>query len=130
MSSLLHGKITDRILGAFFQVHWELGPGYLESVYAKGMELALTDDGLRVQREVPVTVYFRGRPIGTFRADMIVESVVLLEFKASDRLHPSAESQLLNCLRATRLEVGLILHFGPKASFVRRMLTNDRKLIP
>jgi GxxExxY protein len=61
---------------------------------------------------------------------MIVESVVLLEFKAGDRLDPSAEPQLLNYLRATRLEVGLILHFGPKASFIRRMLTNDRKLIP
>jgi GxxExxY protein len=61
---------------------------------------------------------------------MIVESVVLLEFKAGDRLNPSADPQLLNYLRATRLEVGLILFFGPKASFIRRMMTNDRKLIP
>ena len=130
MSELLHEGISDRILGAFFQVHRELGPGYVESVYVRGMELALTDDGLRVEREVPVFVHFRGRRIGTFRADMIVESVVLLEFKAGDRLDPSAESQLLNYLRATHLELGFVLHFGQKASFKRRIMTNDRKLIP
>ena len=130
MTELLHKDISDRILAAFYQVHWELGPGYLESVYVNGMEIALTDDGLRVEREVPVSVYFRGRRVGAFRADMIVESVVLLEFKAGDRLDPSAEPQLLNCLRGTRLELGFILHFGPKASFIRRIVTNDRKLIP
>jgi len=130
MSELLHKAITDRILGAFYQVHWELGSGYLESVYANGMEIALRENGLRVEREVPVSVHFRGRRVGTFRADMIVESVVLLEFKAGDRLDPSAEPQLINYLRASRLQVGLILHFGPKASFMRRVLTNDRKIIP
>ena|SRR5947207_2488659 len=130
MGELLHKEITDRILGAFYQVHWELGPGYVESVYVQAMEIALTDDGLRVEREVPVSVYFRRRRVGTFRADMIVESVVLLEFKAGDRLDPSAEPQLLNYLRATKLEVGLILHFGPKAVFKRRVVTNDRKIIP
>jgi GxxExxY protein len=130
MTELLHKSITDRILGAFYQVHRELGPGYLESVYAKGMEIALAEDGLRVEREVPVAVYFRGHRVGNFRADMIVESVVLLEFKAGDRLDPSAEPQLLNCLRGTRLELGFVLHFGPKASFIRRIMTNDRKIIP
>jgi GxxExxY protein len=130
MSELLHKNITDRILGSFYQVHWELGPGFLESVYSRGMEVALADEGLRVEREVPVSVHFRGRRVGTFRADMIVESVVLLEFKAGDRLDPNVEPQLLNYLRATRLEVGLILHFGPKASFKRRVVANDRKIIP
>ena len=79
MSELLHKAISDRILCAFYQVHWELGSGYLESVYANGMEVALREEGLRVEREVPVSVHFRGRRVGTFRADMIVESVVLLE---------------------------------------------------
>ena len=96
MSELLHEEITDRILGAFYQVHRELGPGYLESVYANGMAWALSDEGFRVDREVGVNVHFRGRSVGTFRADMIVESVVLLEFKAGDRLGPRAEAQLLN----------------------------------
>lgn len=78
----------------------------------------------------PVSVYFRGQTVGAFRADMIVESVVLLELKAGARLDPMAEAQLLTYLRATRLEVGLILHFGVTASFRRRIVTNDRKLIP
>jgi GxxExxY protein len=130
MSPLLHKEITDRILGSFFQVHTELGSGYLESVYAKAMECALVEDGLEVERETPVAVYFRGQTVGTFRADLVVESVVLLEFKAGARLDPMAEAQLLNYLRATRLEVGLVLHFGVRASFSRRIVTNDRKLIP
>lgn len=91
---------------------------------------ALVEDGLRVDREIPVSVYFRGQTVGAFRADMIVESVVLLELKAGARLDPMAEAQLLTYLRATRLEVGLILHFGVTASFRRRIVTNDRKLIP
>jgi GxxExxY protein len=130
MIELLHKAISDRLLGSFYQVHRELGPGYVESVYANGMEIALTDDELRVEREIPVCVYFRGRRVGSFRADMIVESVVLLEFKAGDRLDPNAEAQLLNYLRGTRLELGFILHFGPKASFMRRIVTNDRKIVP
>jgi GxxExxY protein len=94
------------------------------------MECALVEDGLEVERETPVAVYFRGQTVGTFRADLVVESVVLLEFKAGARFDPTAEAQLLNYLRATRLEVGLILHFGVRASFRRRIVTNDRKLNP
>jgi GxxExxY protein len=124
---LLHGDISNRILGAFFQVHSEIGPGFLESVYANGMTLALTDAGLHVEREVPISVYFRGRRIGLFRADMIVESVVLLEFKAGERLDPACESQVLNYLRGSHLELALLLHFGPRAAFKRVIMTNDRK---
>ena len=130
MTVILHKTISDRILAAFHQVHWELGPGYLESVYANAMDCALTADGLRVEREVPVSVYFRGRRVGKFRADMIVESVVLVELKAGRALDPAWEPQLINYLRATRLELGLLLHFGSKATVKRRILTNDRKLLP
>ncbi|HTE47189.1 MAG TPA: GxxExxY protein [Gemmatimonadaceae bacterium] len=127
---LLHGDLTERIIGVFFQVHWELGHGFLESIYANGMHCGLAEARLRVQREVPVSVHFRGRRIGMFRADMIVESVVLLEFKTGERLDPMAGAQLLNYLRATRIEVGLILHFGPRPAFKRFIQTNDRKIIP
>jgi GxxExxY protein len=130
MNELLHGDITEQIIRAFHQVHYELGPGFLESVYASGMGFALTDAGLRVEREIPLTVYFRGRSVGVFRADMIVESVVLLEFKAGDRLDPTCEAQLINYLRATRLEVGLVLFFGSRPVCRRRILTNDRKFLP
>jgi GxxExxY protein len=128
--NLLHGKLSDRIIGEFLQVHRELGPGFVESVYSKGMECALSDAALRVEREVPISVHFRGKIIGSFRADMIVESVVLLEFKVGEQLDPNCDAQVLNYLRATRLELALILHFGPRATFRRLILTNDRKLLP
>ena len=129
-SRLLHGEITERVLGVFFQVHRELGAGFLESVYANAMFFALKDAGLRVESEVPIAVYFRGRRIGTFRPDMIVESVVLLEFKAGAQLDPNSPAQTLNYLRAGHLEVALILHFGPKATFKRLVATNDHKILP
>lgn len=127
---LLHGALTEKIIGEFFQVHWELGSGSLESVYANAMHVALVDAGLRVEREVRAAVHFRGRRVGAFRADTIVESAVLLEFKAGDRLDPNSEAQAINCLSVTRLEVGLVLHFGPKPTFKRFIHTNDRKIIP
>jgi GxxExxY protein len=127
---LLHHGLTERILGVFFQVHWELGPGFLESVYAGGMGHALRDAGLEIQREQAVLVHFRGHCVGKFRADMIVDSKVLVELKAGDHLDPSCQAQVINYLRATRLEVGLILHFGLRPDFKRLVVTNDRKPLP
>ena len=121
---LLHGQLTDRIIGEFLQVHRELGPGFVESVYSRALEIALTEAGLRVE------VYFRGKLVGSFRADMIVESLVLLELKVGERLDPNCEPTVLNYLRASRQEVALILHFGPKPKVKRLILTNDRKLLP
>ncbi|MEO7086723.1 MAG: GxxExxY protein [Gemmatimonadaceae bacterium] len=118
-STLLHGHITEKIIGVFYEVHWELGPGFLESIYANGMACALGDAGLTFDRERAVTVRFRSRAIGVFRADMIVEKCVLVEFKAGPRLDPTAEAQTINYLRATGLEVALILHFGLKPVFKR-----------
>ena len=127
---LLHGQLTDRIIGEFLQVHRELGPGFVESVYSRALEIALTEAGLRVEREVLILVYFRGKLVGSFRADMIVESLVLLELKVGERLDPNCEPTVLNYLRASRQEVALILHFGPKPKVKRLILTNDRKLLP
>jgi GxxExxY protein len=124
---LLHEAITNQILKAFYQVHSEIGPGFLESVYANGMMLALTEAGLHVEREVPVPVYFHGKLIGLFRADSVVESVVLLEYKAGERLDPKSEPQVLNYLRGSRLELALLLHFGLRATFKRLIMTNERK---
>ena len=127
---LLHGQLTDRIIGEFLQVHRELGPGFVESVYSRAMEIALTEAGLRVEREVPILVYFRGKLVGSFRADMVVESLVLLELKVGERLDPSCEPTVLNYLRASPLELALILHFGPKPKVKRLIWTNDRKVLP
>ena len=125
---LLHGELTDRVLDVFYQVHYELGFGYAESVYSNAFAIALMDMGMTVEREVPTTVFFRGAQVGSFRADQVVNSAVLLELKAGRALDPSVETQVLNYLRCTRLEVGLVLHFGEKPRFRRLIFTNDRKL--
>jgi len=127
--NLLHGSTTKRVIDEFFQVYYELGFGYLESIYSAAMACVLLEAGLHVEREVPIAVHFRGIRIGSFRADLIVDSRVLVEIKCSAQLHPSAEAQLLNYLRSTNLEVGLILHFGEKPNFKRLVYSNDRKLL-
>jgi GxxExxY protein len=128
--SLLHGAITDQVLGVFYQVHNELGYGFLESIYAGAMACALTDAGLSIRREMPIEVFFRGRRLGKFKADIVVEGAVLLELKASALTDPDADAQVLNYLRASRIQVGLLLHFGPKPLFKRLIYTNERKLLP
>jgi GxxExxY protein len=127
---LLHAGITDKILGGFYQVHRELGFGFAESLYGPAMESVLADLGLHVEREVSIAVHFRGRQIGAFRADMVVESAVLLEFKSMRREDPAFDAQVLSYLRATRLEVALLLYFNPKPSFKRLVFANGRKFLP
>jgi GxxExxY protein len=116
---LLQESTTRRIVGSFYDVYNRLGFGFLESVYANALELELNEHGLLVRREMPVRVHYRGRPVGEFRADMVVEDVVLVEIKASRVLDPHAREQTLNYLRGTALEVGLILHFGTRPRFER-----------
>jgi len=127
---LLHSALTDRIIRVFHEVHLELGAGHLESVYANAMAIGLRDAGVEFEREVKVVVYFRGQPVGVFKADALVESVVILEYKAGSRLAPDWEEQLLNHLRNTRVELGLLLFFGQRPLVRRRILTNDQKLLP
>jgi GxxExxY protein len=122
--TLLEEALTRKIIGAFFHVHSTLGHGFLESVYARALELELVGRGLHVAREVAADVYYKGEVVGVFRADMLVESRVVLELKGSRKLDPSDIAQLLNYLRATDLELGLLLHFGPRASFKRLIASN------
>ena len=126
-SSLLHGSLTERIIGTFYDVYNELGVGYLESVYESAMFVALTDRGLAVNRQHPVTVHFRRRLVGQFRADLIVERSVVVELKACKMVKPIHEAQVVNYLRASHLEVGLLLNFGQEPEFRRLFYTNDRK---
>jgi GxxExxY protein len=127
---LLHGDVTSRILAVFYEVHWELGPGFLESVYANGMACALSDAGIAYEREKATAVHFRGRRIGIFRADIVVEDCVLVELKAGSHLDPSAAAQTINYLRATNLQVGLVLHFGPRPAFKRLVVTTRAQFSP
>jgi len=121
MPGLLHEALTGATLGAFFEVYNTLGTGFLESVYEAAMTHSLGHAGIRVERQSPVTVYFRGAPMGMFRPDLIIADRLIVEIKVADRIHTRHIAQLLNALRATRIEVGLLLNFGPQATF-RRMI--------
>jgi GxxExxY protein len=127
MQPLLHSDITGEINDTFIQVHYELGYGFPESVYSAALACALMEEGLRVEREVPLAVNFRGIRVGSFRADLIVESKVLIELKAGALLDPHADAQILNYLKATKLEVALLLHFGPKPKIKRFAMSNIKK---
>jgi GxxExxY protein len=124
-----HSQVTDLVLKVFYDVYNELGGGFLESVYHKALAMALRQSGLAVSVEVPVPVYFRGVAIGDFSADLTVNQCVLLELKAVAVLDKTHDSQLLNYLRATDFEVGLLLNFGPKPHFKRFLLDNHQKKV-
>ena len=112
-------------------VNWPqmLGHGFLESVYEASLEVALISMGLKVRRQIEIPVYFRGQRVGIFTADMLVEDCVLLELKAARSLDSSRQAQLLNYLRATQIEVGLLLNFGLKPEFKRLIFDNPHKAI-
>ena len=122
-----HKEITDKIIKAFYEVYNELGHGFLESVYERSLEIALNSFGLRVNRQIQIPVWFRGKPVGDFTADMLIENCVLLELKAARALDSSHQAQLLNYLRATEIEIGLLLNFGLKPEFKRLIFDNPRK---
>jgi len=123
----LHAELTERIIRVFYKVANDLGFGFMESVYRRSMLIALQQAGLKVEEEKPIPVSYRGQCVGTFYADIVVESVVILELKASDQITRQFEAQLLHYLRSTHVEVGLILAFGERATFRRITFTNDRK---
>lgn len=124
-----HKEITDKIIRVFYEVYNELGHGFLESVYERSLEIALHSLDLKVCRQIQIPVWFRGKPVGDFTADMLVEDCVLLELKASRALDSSHQAQLLNYLRATEIEVGLLLNFGVKPEFKRLIFDNPRKAL-
>ncbi len=126
---LKHWELTERIIGVFFDVYNELGHGFLESVYEEAMAIALAQKGMALGRQISLQVAFRGTVVGDFKADMLVENAVLLELKAARGIDPAHESQLLNYLRATEVEVGLLLNFGPRPQFKRLAFENSRKQI-
>jgi GxxExxY protein len=124
-----HEQLTGKIIEVFYEVYNELGHGFLESVYENSMRLALSQARLFVPPKKPLEVWFRGVIVGTFEPDVTVESLVILEIKAARGIDPAHEAQLLNYLRATEIEVGLLLNFGPKPEFKRMVFDNERKRI-
>jgi GxxExxY protein len=123
----LHAEITRKIIGAGKVVFRELGFGFLEKVYENALAVELIRQGLRVQQQVPIRVYYQGELVGVFEADLLVEGLVIVELKAIETLAKVHEVQLVNYLRATEIEVGLLINFGGTFQVARRLLTNDRK---
>jgi GxxExxY protein len=126
-NQLLHEALTESVIGAFFDVYNILDFGFLEHVYSAALERELRSRGHSVGREVGVEVMYKGEEIASQRLDMVVDDCLVVEIKSTMLLPPTAKRQLLGYLRATRIEVGLLLHFGPEPKFHRQILTNDRK---
>ena len=122
-----HKDITDRIIRAFYTVYNALGYGFLEKVYEQAMMLELTKLGLQVVPQARIGVYYDGQQIGEYNADLLVADCVIVELKAARALTPDHEAQLLNYLKATACEVGLLLNFGPKPDIKRKVYDNERK---
>jgi GxxExxY protein len=125
--ALFEEKLTRSVIGVFFDLHWSLGFGFREHIYALALERDLIAKGHRVAREVAVMVYHRGEPLSWQVLDMIVDGKLVIETKATEQLHPSAKRQLFSYLSATTLEVGLLLHFGYTAKFHRVICENRLK---
>ncbi|HEV7781019.1 MAG TPA: GxxExxY protein [Chitinophagaceae bacterium] len=122
-----HKEITDKIIKAFYKVYNILGYGFLEKVYLNALSLELTILGLRVEKEKRVLVYYCNHVVGDYKADLIVENRVAVETKAIRVLIEENEHQLLNYLKATTIEVGLLLNFGTRPQFKRKLFDNDKK---
>lgn len=124
---MLHEKLTEKIIECFYNVYNSLGFGFLENVYEKSLLKELEENGLKCKPQVPVNVYYKKELVGKYFADIIVEELIILELKAIERLRREHEVQILNYLKATEIEVGLVLNFGYKPQIKRKIYTNDRK---
>ena len=122
-------EITGKTIGIFFDVYNELGFGFLESVYQNSFVLALNAAGLEAQPKIEIPVWFRGHRVGDFEADVLVNKCVLLELKSVRTIDKAHQAQLLNYLRATEIEVGLLFNFGLKPEFKRMIFDNPRKAV-
>jgi GxxExxY protein len=121
-----HEEITQVIIGCAFEVMNELGAGFLESVYERAMLLALRQKGLSVVTQHPIKVIFRGECVGDFFADLLVEEKVIVELKAVKALAPEHQAQIINYLKATGIDVGLLINFGkPRLEYKRFTRSKD-----
>jgi GxxExxY protein len=111
----------------FYHVYNTLGYGFLEKVYERAMAIKLRNAGLSVNQQQPIKVFFEEQLVGDYFADLVIENVVIVELKAGEAIAEAHEAQLMNYLKATEMEVGLLLNFGPKPEFRRKVFTNDKK---
>lgn len=118
-----HLDLTEKIIGCAYKVYNELGAGFIEKVYENALMIELKNEGLATQQQYPVKVYYKGTLIGDYVADIVVEEKVIVELKAVSQLTKAQEVQLVNYLKATRLEVGLLINFGDQVSIKRKVLS-------
>jgi len=122
-----HGLLTDAVICCFYSVYNALGYGFLEKVYENSLLHELTKRGIHAEAQTPITVLYDGMVVGEYYADMLVDNNLIVEIKAARSLLPEHEAQLLNYLKATEIEVGLLLNFGPKPEVKRKVFDNDKK---
>jgi GxxExxY protein len=127
MFSGKHSDLTQAIIGSYYVVYNQLGYGFSEKIYENALTIELQGQGLKVEQQRPINVYYKGKLVGEYLADIVVNDAVILELKAVRELLQDHEAQLLNYLKATKMEVGLLLNFGPKPQHIRKIFDNERK---
>jgi len=127
MSSILHKELRGSILKLFYEVYNELGYGFLEKVYQNALLIELRKKGLEATPNKKIKVYYKNIEVGEYYADLIVNDKVILELKATEAITEAHEFQLLNYLKSTNIEVGLLLNFGKKPEFCRKVFQNYKK---
>ena len=127
MEQYKHQELTERIIHAFYSVYNELGYGFLENVYQNALYFELKNQGFKVEAQKTIDVYYKSQTVGKYKADLVVSDLIILELKAVDNLVEAHENQLINYLKATDKEVGLLLNFGTKPEIRRKIFDNNRK---
>ncbi len=125
--SLLHEELSEQIIRSFYKVYNVLGYGFLEKVYENALYIELRNAGFNSITQSPIEVYYSGEKVGIYVADVIVENKIIIEIKAAEGLREEHEFQLINYLKATSIEVGLLLNFGKQPSFKRKVFENRLK---
>jgi GxxExxY protein len=126
-TTLIYQELTSRILRAYYNVYNELGYGFLEKVYENAMLIELRDLGLKCEKQQKHQVFYKNQDVGEYFSDIIVEDKVIIELKAVKEVLEEHQNQLLNYLKATKIEVGLLLNFGTKPQHFRRIYENKFK---
>jgi GxxExxY protein len=129
MENYKHSELTEKIIKSFYRVYNVLGYGFLEKVYENAMIIELQKNGLIAVAQSPIDVFYEEESVGIYFADIIVENKIIVELKACEEIALAHEAQLTNYLRATEIEVGLLLNFGKKPELKRRVFDNSRKFI-
>jgi GxxExxY protein len=128
MGTLLHKSITDKILKVYYEVYNELGYGFLEKVYQNAMYFELKSLGYKVEAQKQIKVYYKKQLVGEYYSDLLIEDKVIVELKATELLMNAHVAQIINYLKGTPIEVGLLLNFGEQPEFKRFIYTNERKI--